>query len=70
MTVEDRIIDHLHKHSRQVYCDDCLADLLQLKRRQQAQRVTSCLASKPGFTRISKRCSECDKVKLVAARTD
>jgi len=43
------------------YCDDCLADELPLKRRQQAQATTASLALTSEFSRGKRICSLCGK---------
>jgi hypothetical protein len=47
------------------FCDDCIAQLVGLKRRQQAQRVTSVLALTPGYNRYDGKCDSCGEFKLV-----
>jgi hypothetical protein len=55
----------LTKNAPEVYCDDCIATILGLSRRQQAHRVTSALATTPSFRRWKGVCSVCGKDKMV-----
>lgn len=46
-------------------CDDCIAESLNLSRRQQAQRVTNALATTSDFQRWQGTCSICSGAKKV-----
>jgi len=45
LSIPERVVPFLKKHPKTAYCDDCIKDSVQLKRRQQAQRVTGALAT-------------------------
>lgn len=59
MTVPERVAGFLQLNKGKWYCDDCLQEQLKLKRRQQAQQITSSLAQTPGFTRREDICQSC-----------
>ena len=68
MKVPERVAQFLKDKQPARYCDDCLADQLELERRQQAQQATAALAAGSGFLREKGRCSLCGKTaKLVSA---
>jgi hypothetical protein len=54
----------LREQLGKTYCDDCIAQKIPLKRRQQAQRVTGALAMTGDFVRESGGCAECGADKL------
>jgi hypothetical protein len=65
LSIPERVVAFLKKHPKTTYCDDCIKDNVQLKRRQQAQRVTGALATTHDFCREVGKCSECGDSKLV-----
>lgn len=65
--MRDRILN-LIAHSQGPMCDDCIADRLTLKQRQQAQRVTRELGSGAEHVRRVGVCSDCGESKLVTRR--
>jgi len=65
MTVQATIADFLRDNRGVALCDDCIAERLGLKRRQQAQAVTSALAETDEFLRSSGNCSSCSQTKNV-----
>lgn len=69
-TIPGRVSEWLRQH-KHAYCDDCIADELNLPRRQQAQRSTDALSQTREFTRDSGRCTLCglDKKVIQAVQT-
>jgi hypothetical protein len=65
MNIADRVKAYLTNGEDQPYCDDCLAEELKLKRRQQAQRVTMAIAGTGQLFRSDGPCFKCGKEKLV-----
>jgi hypothetical protein len=65
LSIPERVVAFLKKHPKTPYCDDCIKENVQLKRRQQAQRVTGALATTHDFLREAGKCSECGDSKLV-----
>ena len=61
MRVPERVEQFVRENRPARYCDDCLADQLDLKRRQQAQQATAALGAGPGFRRERDTCSACGK---------
>lgn len=59
MMISERVADYLRQHKTDSLCDDCLAEVLQLKQRQQAFRVTSALGVTADFRRGDGQCSRC-----------
>ena len=53
------------KERQESFCDDCLAEELDLPKRQQANQIASALATTKEFHRYRGLCSECGKEKLV-----
>ncbi len=68
MLISQRVNNFLSERRPGQYCDDCIADNLRLKRRQQAQRVTSALGTTADFDRTLGVCSMCVNRKLVTRR--
>lgn len=60
-----KITAFLTTHKGKRYCDDSLAKILGLARRQEAQQVTATLATTPGFERKQGKCCHCGNIKLV-----
>jgi hypothetical protein len=65
MAVPDQITGFLNAHRRQPYCDDCIANLVGLKKRQQSQQATKPLGGTSQFVRSSGSCSNCGRHKMV-----
>ena len=65
MTIPEQVTEFLKKQPGKAYCDDCIAEKIPLKRRQQAQRVTGALAMTADFVRESGGCAECGADKFV-----
>jgi hypothetical protein len=65
MNIADRVKAYLTNGEDQPYCDDCLAEELELKRREQAQRVTMAIAGTGHFLRSKGPCLKCGNEKLV-----
>jgi hypothetical protein len=66
MTVADRITKWLRDNRGYAYCDGCIAMTLKLSRPQQAQAVTTALATaSKRFCRFRGDCHRCFKEKLV-----
>ena len=65
MSIPEQVSAFLRAHPGKAYCDDCIAEKIPLKRRQQAQRVTGALAMTGDFVRESSSCTECGADKLV-----
>ena len=64
-TIPKRVSNLLRQNPEVAYCDDCLATVLGLPRRQQAQRVTAALAVTQEFIRQHGVCGECGGNKFV-----
>lgn len=47
MTIAERIASFLRHRAGATFCDDCIADALELPRRQEAQAVASALGTTP-----------------------
>jgi len=62
MIVPERVAAFLVQNKGQPFCDDCLKDSLDLKRRQQAQQATSALGASGKFRRGETRCARCHAV--------
>jgi hypothetical protein len=65
MSIPEQVSGFLRAHPGKTYCDDCIAQIIPLKRRQQSQRVTGALAMTGDFVRDSGNCAECGANKLV-----
>ena len=63
--IPERVSNLLRQNPHVAYCDDCIATLLALPRRQQAQRVTGALGVTHDFTREQGECGECGGTKFV-----
>jgi hypothetical protein len=64
-TAPERVALFLKAHPGTDFCDDCLRDLVELTRRQQAQQATSALSASTGFNRDRRVCSRCRSPKKV-----
>ena len=65
MSIPEQVSGFLRARLGKPYCDDCIAQIIPLKRRQQSQRVTGALAMTEDFVRESGNCTECGADKLV-----
>jgi hypothetical protein len=65
MSIPEQVSEFLRQRSGKAYCDDCIAEKIPLKRRQQAQRVTGALAMTADFVREAGECAGCGADKLV-----
>lgn len=65
MSIAERIAEMIPDYPNAGYCDDCIAQALDLSGRQEAQRVTSALAVTSEFQRWQDECELCGKTKLV-----
>lgn len=63
MIIAERVNLWIRQH-KGAYCDDCIAEALDL-RRQQANRVTMALGTSSDFQRQRHACSQCGAEKLV-----
>ena len=68
MLIPERVNKFITDHMPDTFCDDCIAEQLDLSRRQQANRVTSALATTDNFRREIDSCSLCGKEKKVIRR--
>jgi hypothetical protein len=67
--IAERVLKFLNDRRPDAVCDDCIAARLDLKRRQQAQRVTQPLSLTSDFDRRQSVCSLCGDEKLVIRAT-
>jgi hypothetical protein len=65
MTIAEQVSTFLRQNGGKAYCDDCLQELVGLKLRQQAQRVTGALEQTREFARQKAFCSNCGRDKKV-----
>jgi len=65
MAVAQTINDLLTQRAPDSLCDDCIAEALNLKRRQQSAQVTQALGTTSDFTRLINICSNCGDDKTV-----
>ena len=63
--ISERVNAFLTQEAPRAFCDDCIAQRLQLSRRQQAHRVTSALGTTTNFLREDGACSICGQIKKV-----
>lgn len=63
--VVHKVVGWLKGHLGRAYCDDCIAEKVELSRRQQAHRVTSALSATSEFSRRQGICSACGEERLV-----
>ncbi|TAL35619.1 MAG: hypothetical protein EPN98_06550 [Phenylobacterium sp.] len=63
--IAEQVRDFIVKHRPKAVCDDCIADGIPLKRRQQAHRCTMPFGLTSEFDRRRDRCSICGDDKLV-----
>jgi hypothetical protein len=65
MSIPEDVTGFLRKHKGSAYCDDCIKDSLEPKRRQQSQRVTDAIAQTNEFVREKNTCANCGGEKFV-----
>lgn len=65
MAIPDQVAQFLRENKPKSYCDDCLAAILGLARRQEAQQATKPLGASRAFTRALGRCVHGGEYKLV-----
>lgn len=63
--IADQIYRFIREQSPVSLCDDCIAQSLNLTRRQQVRRVTNALATTSDFHRWRGGCSGCSETKDV-----
>ena len=68
MTIAERVNSFITEHRPNAFCDDCIAEQLSLSSRQEAQHITSALATTDSFQRVRGICSICGSEKKVINR--
>jgi hypothetical protein len=68
MSIPDRVNAFLTAQRLSRFCDDCIAESLELRRTQNAQKASNALATTDGFHRALGVCSMCGKEKTVIQR--
>ncbi len=68
MSMSDRVSAFLTVQRPSRFCDDCIAESLELRQRQDAQKAASVLATTDSFHRALGICSMCGKKKTVIQR--
>jgi len=68
MSIAERVNKFITDHMPDAFCDDCIAEQLDLSRRQEANLVTITLATTDNFRRERDNCSLCREVKKVIRR--
>jgi hypothetical protein len=64
-TVAERVADLLRSKRPESLCDYCIAKLLDLKKRQQANQATNALEHSADFVRQVGECSVCHEDRMV-----
>ncbi len=67
-SMPDRVSAFLTAQRPSRFCDDCIAESLELRQRQDAQKATSALETTDSFHRALGICSMCGKKKKVIER--
>ena len=67
--IAERVNAFLTEQAPLSFCDDCIAQRLELSRRQQAHRVTSALGTTTNFRREDGMCDCCGQAKKVIRHT-
>jgi hypothetical protein len=65
MLIAERVYNFLAERVPLAFCDDCIAERLELSRRQQAHRVTTALGTTANFHRKDGTCSLCGETRKV-----
>ncbi len=68
MLIPDRVNAFLTVRRPNRFCDNCIAESLELSWRQDAQKATSVLETMDSFHRALGVCSMCGKEKMVIQR--
>ncbi len=68
MSARDRVNAFLTAQRLSRFCDDCIAESLELGRRHEVQRATSALETMDSFHRALGVCSMCGREKKVIRR--
>ena len=68
-TIPERVTRFLLDHRPNAYCDDCMADLLRL-RRTQVSMITSTLGLCQEYTRGGKSCVMCQRERKFATHVN
>ncbi len=68
MSMPDRVSAFLTVRRPSRFCDNCIAESLELRRTQNAQKATNTLATTDSFHRALGVCSMCGKEKTVIQR--
>lgn len=67
-TIAWRVNEFISKQRPRAICDDCIAESLELSRRQQSARVTGALETTSDFVREFYECAMCGNEKKVTRR--
>lgn len=65
MTTSELVLDFIKDHRNQLYCDDCLSEVLHIQPRQQINQICNHLKNSRVLERNKKQCHYCSKDKLV-----
>ena len=65
MSIPEQVNAFLTERRPSRFCDDCIAERLELNWRQEANRATNALGTTDSFHRARGICSICDKKKKV-----
>ncbi len=68
MSMSDRVIAFLTAQRPSQFCDDCIAESLEVIGRPEAQKASSALGTTDSFRRWLGICSMCGKEKTVTRR--
>ncbi len=68
MSMPERVSTFLNAQRPNRFCDDCIAESLELRQRQEAQKGSHALATTDSFHRALGICSMCGKKKKVIQR--
>ncbi len=68
MSILDRVNAFLTAQRPSQFCDDCIAESLEVIGKPEVQKATSALATTDGFHRALGVCSMCGKEKTVIQR--
>jgi hypothetical protein len=63
-----KIIQNFLNSTIDLYCDDCLSEILRIQRRQQVNQICNKIKKQGLIKRELKQCSYCAKDKLVNMR--
>ncbi len=68
MTVAENLVEFLKANTNQPFCDDCIAESMNLKRRQQSYHVTNVLGLTREYKRTVDTCSVCGSHSKIVIR--